>query len=98
MIEQSVKLATRTYVFEPNNANTWVTVQSMINSFLLNLWKQGALFGTVPAEAYSVSVGVGTTMTTDDVLQGIMRVLVRVSLVRPAEFILLTFEQEMPGA
>ncbi len=98
MIEQSVKLATRAYVFEPNNANTWVTVQSMINSFLLNLWKQGALFGAVPAQAYNVSVGLGTTMTTEDVLQGIMRVLVRVALVRPAEFILLTFEQEMPGA
>jgi phage tail sheath protein FI len=98
MIEQSVKLATRTYEFEPNNATTWVTVQSMINSFLFNLWKQGALLGTVPADAYSVSVGLGTSMTTDDVLRGIMRVLVQVALVRPAEFILLTFEQQMPGA
>jgi len=97
MIEQSVKLAVRAYVFEANDANTWVTVQSMIGSFLLNLWKQGALYGTVPAEAYTVSVGQGVTMTADDVLQGIMRVLVKVSLVRPAEFILLTFEQQMPG-
>ena len=98
MIEQSVKLAARAYVFEPNTPNTWATLRSMINSFLFNLWKQGALLGTSPTEAYTVNVGLGSTMTTDDVLEGLLKVTVLVALVRPAEFIVLTFEQQMPGA
>lgn len=97
MIEQSVKLAARAYVFEPNTPNTWTTLRSMINSFLFTLWKQGALFGTSPAEAYSVNVGLGSTMTADDILNGMLKVTVLVALVRPAEFIVLTFEQQMPG-
>ena len=95
MIEQSIKLAARAYVFEPNDANTWSTVKSMIDSFLFNLWKQGALAGSAPADAYNVSVGLGSTMTADDVLNGYLNVTVLVALVRPAEFIVLTFQQQM---
>lgn len=95
MIEQSVKLACHAYVFEPNDANTWTTVKSMINSFLFNLWKQGGLAGAVPTDAYSVAVGLGTTMTADDILNGFLNVTVLVALERPAEFIVLTFQQEM---
>ncbi|MDO7883964.1 phage tail sheath C-terminal domain-containing protein [Hymenobacter cheonanensis] len=95
MIEQSMKLAARNTVFEPNDANTWVTFKSMLNSFLFNLWKQGALAGAKPDDAYSVQVGLGTTMTADDILNGIMNVTVLVALVRPAEFITLTFKQQM---
>jgi uncharacterized protein len=51
------KLAVEAYVFESNDANTWVTVESMIRNFLTNLWKQGALAGAVPEEASSVSCG-----------------------------------------
>ena len=95
MIEQSMKLAARNTVFEPNDANTWVTFKSMLNSFLFVLWKQGALAGAKPEDAYSVQVGLGTTMTADDILNGIMNVTVLVALVRPAEFIMLTFQQQM---
>ncbi|MCC2545355.1 phage tail sheath family protein [Hymenobacter sp. BT175] len=95
MIEQSIKLACRAYVFEPNDANTWVTVKSMINSFLFNLWKQGALAGASPDDAYSVAVGLGSTMTADDILNGYMNVFVKVAISRPAEFIVLNFQQQM---
>ncbi|TGE14014.1 phage tail sheath family protein [Hymenobacter elongatus] len=95
MLEQSIKLAARAYVFEPNDANTWVTVQSMINNFLFNLWKQGALAGSKPDDAYSVAVGLGTTMTADDILNGYMNVFVKVAISRPAEFIVLSFQQQM---
>jgi phage tail sheath protein FI len=67
----------------------------MLNSFLFNLWKQGALAGTQPDEAYSVAVGLGTTMTAQDILDGYMNVTVKVAISRPAEFILLTFQQQM---
>ncbi|KOF02266.1 phage tail protein [Roseivirga seohaensis subsp. aquiponti] len=95
MIEQSIKAATMAYVFEPNDANTWVSVQSMISSFLNSVWKQGGLVGAKPADAFSVSVGLGSTMTGEDILNGIMRVSVQVAVTHPAEFILITFEQQM---
>lgn len=95
MIEQSIKLAARTYVFEPNDATTWVTVKSMIDNFLNNLWKQGALAGAAPEQAYDVQLGLGATMTPQDILDGKMLITVRVAIVRPAEFIVITFQQMM---
>lgn len=94
MIEQSLKLATRAYVFEPNDAGTWVTITSMINNFLYNLWKQGALAGAAPEQAYDVQLGLGATMTPNDILDGVMRITVKVAIVRPAEFIVITFQQQ----
>jgi len=95
MLEQSIKLALRSYVFEPNDANTWVTVRSMIINFLTDKWKQGALAGASPEDAFDVQVGLGTTMTSIDILEGRMLVTVKLAIVRPAEFIVVTFEQQM---
>jgi phage tail sheath protein FI len=93
-LEQSCKLAARAYVFEPNSKNTWEGVKSMIGSFLTDCWKQGALQGASADEAFSVDCGLGTTMTSDDLLQGFMKVVVKVAIVHPAEFIILTFQQQ----
>ncbi len=95
-LEQSCKLACHPYVFQPNDKNTWEAVKSMIGSFLTSVWKNGGLMGATPADAFSVNCGLGITMTGDDVLNGIMTVVVKVALIRPAEFIVLTFQQEMP--
>ncbi len=95
MIEQSIKSAAKAYVFEPNDANTWVSVKSMIYNFLTSQWKSGALVGASPDDAFSVSVGLGSTMTANDILDGIMRVTVLVAVSRPAEFIEITFQQQM---
>jgi uncharacterized protein len=92
-LEQSMKLAARTYVFSPNDANTWDALKSMISSFLTGVWKQGGLQGATAAAAFSVNVGLGTTMTADDLLNGYLRVSVAVALVRPAEFMVFTIEQ-----
>ncbi|WP_299836685.1 phage tail sheath C-terminal domain-containing protein [uncultured Tenacibaculum sp.] len=94
-IEQSVKEAASAYVFAPNDAKTWVSVKSMISNFLLGLWNQGGLVGTKPADAFSVTVGLGSTMTPDDILNGRMIVAVKVAVSHPAEFIEITFQQEM---
>jgi phage tail sheath protein FI len=96
MIEQSIKNACFTTVFEPNVASTWSMVKSMIDNFLTNIWMQGGLQGAVPADAFSVMVGLGTTMSPQDILDGYMRVTVLVALVRPAEFIEITYQQQMP--
>jgi phage tail sheath protein FI len=95
MLEQSIKLATRAYVFEPNDSTTWVTVKSMIDNFLNNLWKQGALAGAAPEQAFDVQIGLGATMTPQDILEGKMLISVKVAVVRPAEFIVITFQQMM---
>lgn len=95
MLEESIKLAAKALVFEPNVANTWVTMKSMIGNFLTGIWKQGGLAGAVPDDAFAVFVGLGETMTPEDILEGIMRVTVLVAITRPAEFIEITFQQQM---
>jgi phage tail sheath protein FI len=95
MVEQSIKNAVEAFVFQPNTANTWVSLRGTISNFLSNLWKQGSLVGASPAEAFSVEVGLGSTMTPTDILDGIMRITVKVAVSRPAEFIVITFQQEM---
>jgi hypothetical protein len=95
MLEESCRLAAKALVFEPNVANTWVTIKSMIQNFLTSIWKRGGLAGAVPEDAFSVHVGLGETMTPDDILEGILRVTVLVAMVRPAEFIEITFQQQM---
>jgi hypothetical protein len=98
MIEQSVKYAVENYVFEPNTQQTWIKVKATIDNFLTNLWRDGALVGPSPSSAFNVSLGLGVTMTPVDILDGIMRVSVKVAISRPAEFIEITFEQKMQEA
>lgn len=95
MLEESVKNATRAYVFDPNVASTWINIKSMIQNFLNGIWKRGGLAGAIPEDAFSVHVGLGDTMTPEDILEGILRVTVLVAIVRPAEFIEITFQQQM---
>jgi phage tail sheath protein FI len=95
MLEESCRLAAKAMVFEPNVANTWVTIKSMIGNFLTGIWKRGGLAGAVPDDAFSVHVGLGETMTPEDILEGILRVTVLVAVSRPAEFIEITFQQQM---
>lgn len=95
MVEESVKKATEPFVFEPNDANTWVKVKAMIENFLILQWRAGALAGAKPEDAFYVRVGLGTTMTAQDILEGRMNVEIGMAVVRPAEFILLRFSHKM---
>jgi phage tail sheath protein FI len=95
MMEQSIKIAMGAFVFEPNNQNTWLDVKGSITNFLTDQWTNGVLVGASPAEAFSVEVGLGTTMTPVNVLDGFMIVEIKLAVVRPAEFIILRFEQKM---
>jgi phage tail sheath protein FI len=95
MIEESLRLATKAYVFEPNVSGTWVTIKGMASNFLTSVWKRGGLAGASPEDAFSVSVGLGETMTPEDILEGILRVTILVAISRPAEFIEITFQQQM---
>ena len=94
-LEQSVKNAARAYVFEPNDASTWINMRCMIENFLRSVWKRGGLAGSTPEEAFEVHVGLGDTMTGDDILEGMLRITVLVAVTHPAEFIEITFQQQM---
>jgi len=93
MVEESAKKAANVFVFEPNDGNTWVKVRAMIENYLTNLWRLGALAGSKPEQAFYVKVGLGQTMTFDDILNGRMIVEIGMAPVRPAEFIILRFSQ-----
>jgi phage tail sheath protein FI len=98
MIEESSVKATAFAVFEPNDATTWLKVKAMIESFLFGLWERGALAGPTAESAYFVNVGLGKTMTSQDILEGVMKVEIGVAAVRPAEFIVLKFSHKLQEA
>jgi len=95
MIEQSAKLALRAYVFSPNDQNTWVSIKSMLSNFLTNVWKEGALQGAKASDAFNVEIGLGSTMTAEDILNGYLRASIFLAVAHPAEFIVVTIEQEL---
>ncbi|MGH2449962.1 MAG: phage tail sheath family protein [Candidatus Limnocylindria bacterium] len=89
-IEESIDQGTRWAVFEPNDEPLWRAVRSSIESFLLELFRQGALQGQMPDDAYFVRCD-RTTMTQEDIDDGRLVCLVGVAPRRPAEFVLLRF-------
>lgn len=95
MVEESIKKSTNWAVFEPNDANTWIKVKSMIENYLTQKWRDGALAGAKADDAFFVKVGLGVTMTAQDILEGRMNVEIGMAVVRPAEFIILKFSHKM---
>ncbi|MEX2593617.1 MAG: phage tail sheath C-terminal domain-containing protein [Anditalea sp.] len=93
--EESIKKGSEWVVFEPNDANTWVRVKAMIESFLIKQWRAGALAGAKPEHAFFVKVGLGVTMTALDILEGRMNIEIGMAVVRPSEFIVLKFSHKL---
>jgi len=94
-IEQSIRAGLQPMIFQPNTVETWSSVTAMIGGFLIALWSQGGLIGDKASDAFTVECGQGSTMTGEDVLNGVMKVTVNVALTHPAEFIELAFQQQM---
>jgi uncharacterized protein len=97
-VEESAKKAVEQFVFEPNDANTWVKVQGMLENFLATLWRQGALQGVKTEQAFYVAIGLGKTMTAQDIAEGLMILEIGLAVVRPAEFIIARFSQKMSAS
>ncbi|WP_428242864.1 phage tail sheath family protein [Gynuella sp.] len=95
MVEESVMKSTHWAVFEPNDANTWVKVRGMIENYLVQKWREGALAGATPQDAFFVRCGLGITMDVQDILEGRMNVEIGMAVVRPAEFIILKFSHKL---
>jgi phage tail sheath protein FI len=87
--------ALRLYVLDANNVDTWQKVRWMIETYMSGIWKQGALQGRTPKEAFFVKVGPGETMTNSDVEEGRMIVEVGIAMVRPSEFIMMRITQQL---
>lgn len=97
-VERDVKAALGRVMFEPNHSATWETVRSAIDNYLFDLWKEGALQGVKPQEAYFVQVGLGVTMTKQDIDEGNLIVEIGLAAVRPVEFVILRFTQNIEEA
>ena len=89
MIEYSIRNGLHYVVFEPNEPKTWINVKQTCTNFLNQLWLQGALEGAKAQEAFFVKVGLGETMTSQDILDNNLIVEIGMALLRPAEFMFL---------
>lgn len=95
LVEEAIKEATQSVVFETNDANTWLRLRNTVRNLLNNLWRKGAFAGAKPEEAYFVNVGLGESMTSQDILEGRLIVDIGLAAVRPAEFIVLRFTHRL---
>ena len=93
-IENYISQSLIAFVFKPNVHNTWVEIKTMIESYLLGLYHQGNFAGTEPEGSYQVLVGLGETMTDEDIMRKIVKVSVLLAMDRPYEFVTYKFEQE----
>ena len=91
-LEHSIDKSTQWAVFEPNNERLWTNIRRMVEDFLFVLWRDGALIGAKPEEAFFVRCD-RTTMTQNDLDNGRMICLVGVAPSRPAEYVIFRVGQ-----
>lgn len=96
-LEESIDEGTQWVVFEPNNEKLWGRVRATITQFLTRVWKDGALMGTKPEEAFFVKCD-RTTMTQDDIDNGRLICIIGVAPVKPAEFVIFRIAQWAGGS
>ena len=92
-VEESIKANTNWVVFEPNSAALWSRVTRTIEAFLATCWRDGALAGSSPSEAFFVECG-PTTMTQDDIDNGRLICQIGIAPVKPAEFVIFRITQK----
>ena len=92
-IEESIKANTNWVVFEPNSETLWSRVTRTIETFLATCWRDGALAGSSPEQAFFVECG-PTTMTQDDIDNGRLICQIGIAPVKPAEFVIFRITQK----
>ncbi|MHA6485329.1 phage tail sheath subtilisin-like domain-containing protein [Paenibacillus sp. strain BS8-2] len=92
-LESSIKNGSNWVVFEPNTEQLWARVQRTIDAFLTRVWRDGALAGTSPSEAFYINIG-RDTMTQDDIDNGRLICVIGVAPVKPAEFVVFRMTQK----
>jgi phage tail sheath protein FI len=94
---ESIDEGTQWVVFEGNNEQLWARVRQTIVQFLMTQFRNGALMGTRPEEAFFVKVD-RTTMTQDDIDSGRLICIIGVAPVKPAEFVIFRLAQFQGGS
>lgn len=84
-------------VFEPNDLALWQRVKRILYSFLVGLWRQGALVGTTPGQAFYVKCDAETN-PPESVAEGRLVVEVGLAPSRPAEFVVVRISQWQDGS
>ncbi|HEX3047492.1 MAG TPA: phage tail sheath C-terminal domain-containing protein [Bacillota bacterium] len=92
-IEKSVEKGTQWVVFEPNSPILWASVKRNLTAFLTRVWRDGALFGSVPEEAFFVKVD-GENNPPEVRDAGQLVIEVGVAPVKPAEFVIIRVSQK----
>jgi phage tail sheath protein FI len=91
-IEQTLLANLRWVVFEPNDEPLWVAITASISAFMLSLFKQGALQGSTPSQAFQVTCD-STTTTPQDQINGVVNIVVAFAPLKPAEFVVINIAQ-----
>jgi hypothetical protein len=91
-LEESLYRGTQWVVFEPNDEPLWSQIRLNIGTFMQDLFRQGAFQGTTPKEAYFVKCDSETTQQSD-IDRGIVNIEVGFAPLKPAEFVILKFQQ-----
>ena len=96
-VEKSIERGTQWVVFEPNEPRLWGRVRRDVTGFLRGVWRDGALFGAAPGEAFYVRCDAETNPPESRDL-GRLVVEIGMAPVKPAEFVIFRISQWQPGA
>ena len=96
-VEESILEGTQWVVFEPNDMALWERVKRTISAFLVRVWRDGALFGSTPGEAFYVKCD-GENNTAETIDAGQLIVEIGIAPVKPAEFVVFRIAQFSGGA
>jgi uncharacterized protein len=91
-IEKSIELGTQWVIFEPNDEDLWARVKRTVSNFLERIWREGALFGSSPEQAFYVKCDAELN-TPETMILGRLYVEVGICPVRPAEFLIFRISQ-----
>jgi phage tail sheath protein FI len=91
-VEHSLDKGTQYVVFQKNNEVTWTSVTQTVSDFLYNEWRNNALMGTSPSQAFFVRCD-RSTMTQNDLDNGRLICLVGIAVIKPAEFVIFRISQ-----
>jgi phage tail sheath protein FI len=96
-VSESIMEGTQWAVFEPNDERLWIRLRIAVSSFLTRTWREGALFGATPDEAFYVKCDEETN-PPDVIDAGQVVMEIGISPVKPAEFVIFRISQYTAGA
>lgn len=97
MIEQSIMIGSQWAVFEPNDQVLWKKLTRDVRSYLMRVWRSGALFGANADEAFYVKCD-SETNPRYLIDAGQVNVQIGICPVKPAEFVVFSIGQWDGGA